>query len=105
MRGRLDRAGIDGDDWDDDAGEEEGGQLVDVFDAHENHHGHETKADGAVDAHVVQHGAVSAVVVCSMKDGGLRYQILLRKEIEKYMTFSPLHGTHWNTRWFLAHYC
>lgn len=50
------RSDIDGNDGDDDAGQEDGGQFVDVLHAHEDQQGHQEETDGAVDPHVVQHG-------------------------------------------------
>lgn len=50
------RSDIDGNDGDDDAGQEDGGQFVDVLHAHKDQQGHQEETDGAVDPHVVQHG-------------------------------------------------
>lgn len=50
------RSDIDGDDGDDDAGQEDGGQFVDIFHPHKDQQGHQEETDGTVDPHVVQHG-------------------------------------------------
>ena len=42
-------------DGEDDAGEGDGGELVDELDADEHHHAHDEKQPGAVDAEVVVH--------------------------------------------------
>ena len=80
MRDGLDGAGVDGEDGDDDAGEEERGQLVDVLDAHEDHQGHEAEAEGPVDPHVVQHGAVPAVGAGGVEYGRLGEKVFLEEK-------------------------
>lgn len=52
--GGLDDAGVHGQDGEDDAGQEDQRQLVDVLDADKHHGGHGGEQDGAVDAHVVE---------------------------------------------------
>lgn len=47
------RPDIDGDDGDDDAGQEDGGQFVDIFHTHKHQQRHKEETDGAVDPHVV----------------------------------------------------
>lgn len=47
---------INGNNGDDDTGQENGCQLVDVLDANKDQQGHEEEADGAVNPHIVQHG-------------------------------------------------
>lgn len=47
------RSCVDGHYGDDDAGQEDGRQFVDIFHAHKNQQGHQEKADGAVNTHVV----------------------------------------------------
>lgn len=76
----LNGPGVDGDDRDDDTGQEERGQLVDVFHPHKDHHGHEAETDGAVHPHVVEDGTVAPVVVAGVEDGCLGNQVFLGKD-------------------------
>lgn len=50
------RSRVDGHNGDDDAGQEDGRQLVDIFHAHKHQQGHQEEADRAVNTHVVQQG-------------------------------------------------
>lgn len=71
-------ASVDGDNRDNDTGQKKRSQLVDIFDSHKNYNSHQAEAQGAVDPHVVQQGAVTAEGICSMKYGCLRDQIFLK---------------------------
>ena len=72
--------GIDGDNWNNDAGEEKRGQLVNIFHSDKNHHSHQAEADSAVNSHVVQHGTVTPMGVRGVKYGRLGDQIFLRRK-------------------------
>lgn len=56
--GSLDDPGVDSQDGENDAGQKDQGQLVDVLDADKHHGGHGGQQDGAVHAHVVQQGGL-----------------------------------------------
>lgn len=75
----FDCPGIDGDNGNNDASEEKRGQLVDIFHSYKHHHSHQGETDRAVHSHVVQHGTVSPMGVCSMKNSRLGHQIFLRR--------------------------
>lgn len=54
------RSDVDGNDGDDDTGQEDGGQLVDILHTDKDEQGHEEETDAAVDPHVVQQGRPAA---------------------------------------------
>lgn len=56
--GGLDDTGVDGQDGENDTGQKNQGQLVDIFDADKHHRGHRGQQDGPVHAHVVQQGGL-----------------------------------------------
>lgn len=69
------RSDVDGNNGDDDTGQEDGGQLVDVLHTDKDEERHQEETDAAVDPHVVQHGRS---VTC--EDLRLRYDVLLEDE-------------------------
>lgn len=71
FEGRDQRSRVDGHDGDDDAGQEDGRQLVDIFNAHKHQQGHQQEADGAVNTHVVQHCRPFAFWVFCLENGRL----------------------------------
>lgn len=77
----LDDSRIDGEDGEDDTGQKDEGELVDVFHADEHHEGHEGEDDGAVHAHVVQQRCLSlrALQALHLKDGCPRYDVDLHR--------------------------
>lgn len=56
--GGLDDTSVDGQDGENDTGQKNQGQLVDIFDADKHHRGHRGQQDGPVHAHVVQQGGL-----------------------------------------------
>ncbi len=64
------RSGVDGQDGHDHAGQKHRRQLVDVFDSHEHQQRHQHEEDGAVNAHVVEHGRRLAVRAVRDEDSG-----------------------------------
>lgn len=72
-------ADIDGNNGDDDAGQEDGGQFVDVLHTHKDQQGHLEETDGAVDPHVIQHGRPFAFRVLCLKNGCLRCYVHLEE--------------------------
>ena len=78
--GGLDDPGVHGQDGEDDAGQEEQRQLVDVLDPHEHHQGHEAQHQGAVHPHVVQQGRLRLhpLQAFDLKDGRLRNDVDLQ---------------------------
>lgn len=79
FEGRDQCADVDGHDGDDDAGQEDGGQFVDVLHTHKDQQGHQEEADGAVDPHVIQHGRPLAFRVLCLKNGRLRGYVHLQE--------------------------
>lgn len=79
FEGRDQRSRVDGHDGDDDAGQEDGRQLVDIFNAHKNQQGHQKEADGAVNTHVVQHCCPFAFWVFGLENGRLRSDVHLEE--------------------------
>lgn len=73
------RSCVDGHDGDDDTGQEDGCQLVDIFHTHKNQQGHQQEADGAVNTHVVQHGRPFAFWVFGHKNGCLWSNVHLER--------------------------
>lgn len=61
FEGRDKRSDVYGDDGDDDTGQEDGRQFVDVLDTNKDQQGHQEETDGAIDAHVVQHSCTFAL--------------------------------------------
>lgn len=80
VKGRHQRSDVDGQDGDDDAGQKDGGQLVDILHSDEDEQTHEQEADGAVDTHVVQHGCPFAVWAFGGKDGRFGSHVHLGKQ-------------------------
>lgn len=79
--GGLDDAGVDGQDGEDDTGQENQGQLVDVFDPDEHHRGHGGQQDGPVHAHVVQQRGLrlGSLQALQGKDGRLGDDVNLKR--------------------------
>lgn len=61
FEGRDKRSDVYGDDGDDDTGQEDGRQFVNVLDTNKDQQGHQEETYGAVDAHVVQHSCTFAL--------------------------------------------
>lgn len=78
------RSRVDGHDGDDDAGQEDGRQLVDIFHTHKNQQRHQEEADGAVNTHVVQHGCPFAFWVFGLENGCLWSDVHL-EEASRYI--------------------
>lgn len=78
---RLDDAGIDGQDGENDAGQEDQSQLIDVFDADKHHGGHGGEQDGAVHAHVVEQSRfrLCAFQALQGENGRLGYNVDLNE--------------------------
>lgn len=74
FKGGDQRSYVDGNNWDDDAGQEDGRQFVDILDTHKDQQGHQEEADAAIDPHVVQHGSTFA-----FKNGCIRYNVQLEE--------------------------
>lgn len=81
FKGRLDDPSIDSQDGQNDAGQEDQSQLVDIFDPHKHHRGHETEHNGAIHAHVVQHRClhISPLQTLHLKNGCLGEDVDLEK--------------------------
>lgn len=61
FEGRDKRSDVNGDDGDNDTGQEDGRQFVDVLYTDKDQQGHQKETDGAVDTHVVQHSCTFAL--------------------------------------------
>lgn len=77
FEGGHQRSDVDGNDGDDDASQEDGGQFVDVLHAHKHQQAHQEETDGAVDTHVVQHGRTFTFKPLGVKDGCVRCYVHL----------------------------
>lgn len=82
FEGRDERSNVYGDDGDNDTGQEDGRQFVDVLHTNKDQQGHEEETDGAVDTHVVQHSCAFALGMLGFKDGSLWYDIHLGRQTE-----------------------
>ena len=83
--GGLDHPGVHGQDGEDDTGQEDQRQLVDILHPHEHHQGHEAEHDGAVHPHVVQEGrlGLGPLQALDLKDGRLRHDVDLQGKGEE----------------------
>lgn len=82
FEGRDERSDVNGDDGNDDTGQEDGSQFVDVLHTNKDQQGHQEETDGAVDAHVVQHSCAFALGLLWFKNGRLWYDIHLKRQTE-----------------------
>lgn len=80
--GGLDDAGVDGQDGENDAGQKNQGQLVDVLDTDKHHRGHRGQQDGPVHAHVVQQSGLrlGPLQALQRKDGRFGHNVDLKRE-------------------------
>lgn len=69
--GGLDDAGVDSQDGENDAGQKDQSQLVDILHTHKHHRGHGGQQDGPIHPHVVQQGGLclSTLQALQGKDG------------------------------------
>ena len=81
VEGRDQPADVDGNDGDNDAGQEDGCQLVHVLHAHKDQQWHQEETDAAVHPHVVQHGRPA---MC--KNGSFRDDVQLEEKKKKKKT-------------------
>lgn len=82
INGSLDDAGVDGQDGQNDAGQKNQGQLVDILDTDKHHRGHRGQQDGPVHAHVVQQSGLrlGPLQALQRKDGRFGHNVDLKGE-------------------------
>lgn len=78
--GSLDDSSINSQDGEDDTGQEDQCQLVDIFDAHKHHHCHEAQDNGTIHPHVVEESRLSLrpLQALNLENGCLRNDINLK---------------------------
>lgn len=79
LKNGLDDSGVNGQDRQNDAGQEDKRQLVDVLHANKDDHRHQCQAARAVNTHVVEQGVRSILLLLRHKDGGFRHDVSLKK--------------------------
>jgi len=81
--GGYDDADVDGQDGENDAGQKDEGQLVDILHADKHHRGHGDQKEGPVHAHVVQQGGLclGALQALEGKDGRLGTYVDLKQKV------------------------
>lgn len=83
--GGLDDPSINSQDGEDDAGQEDQRQLVNIFHPHKHHQCHEAQHNGAVHPHVVEESRfrLRPLQALDLKDGCLRNDINLKERRRK----------------------
>lgn len=82
FNGSLDDSSVNGYDREDDAGQEDQCQLVNIFDPHKHHEWHEAQYDSAIHSHVVEESCFCfwPLEALDLKDGCLRNNIDLKEK-------------------------